>query len=80
MVDTAGLRERAKRWRLAADASRAECRLLAGVAELSWRGPSAAEFARVVGVRLREMRDLAEREDAVADLLDRLAERVERAA
>lgn len=54
--------------------------MLAGVAELSWRGPSAAEFRRVVAVRLNELRDLADREDAVADLLDRVAEAAERAA
>ncbi|GAA4119426.1 hypothetical protein GCM10022415_19460 [Knoellia locipacati] len=54
--------------------------MLRQVAELSWRSPSAAEFRRVLEVRLRELRDLAEREDAVADLLDRVADTAERAA
>ncbi|WP_404380752.1 hypothetical protein LL946_11470 [Knoellia locipacati] len=74
------LRERAARWRLAADTTRQECRMLAGVTELSWRGPSSVEFRRAVAGRLREMHELAEREDSVADLLDRLADAAERAA
>lgn len=54
--------------------------MLRQVAELSWRSPSAAEFRRVLDIRVRELRDLAEREDAVADLLDRVADSAERAA
>lgn len=50
------------------------------VSELSWRAPSAAEFRRIVALRLRELHDLAGREDAVADLLDRVADAAERAA
>lgn len=54
--------------------------MLRHVGELSWRSPSAAEFRAIIEVRLRELRDLAEREDAVADLLDRVADAAERAA
>ena len=68
MVDAADLRRRAGRWREAAEVTRQECTVLRRVAELSWRSPSAAEFRRIIEVRLRELRDLAEREDAVADL------------
>lgn len=80
MVDTGDLRERARRWRLAAQDTRAECTMLVKVSELSWRSPSAQEFRQVISRRLRELRDLAEREDAVADLLDRVAVEAERAA
>lgn len=54
--------------------------MLVKVSEVSWRSPSAQEFRRVIAGRLRELRDLADREDAVADLLDRIAGEVERAA
>ncbi|KGN33982.1 hypothetical protein N802_08845 [Knoellia sinensis KCTC 19936] len=74
------LRVRAGRWRLAAEATRAELRLLVGVSELSWRSSSAEEFRRLISRRVRELRELAEREDAVADLLDRVASEAERAA
>ena len=80
MVDAADLRRRAGRWREAAEVTRQECTVLRRVAELSGRSPSAAEFRRIIEVRLRELRDLAEREDAVADLLDRVADTAERAA
>ncbi|MFW5472531.1 hypothetical protein ACOCJ5_04410 [Knoellia sp. CPCC 206450] len=80
MIDAGELRRRAGRWRLAADTTRRECAVLVRVAELSWRSPSAAEFRRVVDVRLRELHDLADREEAVADLLDRVADAAERAA
>ena len=80
MVDAEDLRRRAGRWREAAEVTRQECVVLRQVAELSWRSSSAAEFRRVLEVRLRELRDLAEREDAVADLLDRVADTAERAA
>lgn len=80
MVNTGDLRERARRWRLAADATRAECTMLTKVSELSWRSPSAQEFRRLIARRVRELRVLAEREDAVADLLDRVAGEAERAA
>lgn len=80
MVNASDLRERARRWRVAAEATRQECVVLGRVSELSWRGPSSAEFRRLIGVRVRELRDLAEREDSVADLLDRVAETAERAA
>ncbi|CAN7184814.1 hypothetical protein [Knoellia sp. LjRoot47] len=60
--------------------TRQECVVLRHVGELSWRSPSAAEFRAIIEVRLRELRDLAEREDAVADLLDRVADAAERAA
>lgn len=50
------------------------------VSELSWRAPSAAEFRRIVAVRVRELRELAEREEAVADLLERVADSAGRAA
>ncbi|WP_170070170.1 hypothetical protein [Knoellia remsis] len=50
------------------------------MAQLSWRGRTADEFRRVISVRVRELRELGEREDAVADLLDRVADRVEQAA
>lgn len=80
MVDAADLRQRAHRWRQAAEVTRQECVVLRQVAELSWRSPSAVEFRRVLDIRVRELRDLAEREDAVADLLDRVADSAERAA
>lgn len=80
MVDTGDLRERARRWRVAAQDTRAECDMLVKVAEVSWRSSSAQEFRRVIARRLRELRDLADREDAVADLLDRVAGEAERAA
>lgn len=80
MVNTGDLRERARGWRLAADATRAECRLLVSVSELSWRSASAQEFRQVLARRVRELRELAEREDAVADLLDRVATEAEKAA
>lgn len=80
MVDAADLRQRARRWRLAAEATRQECVVLVRVSELSWRSPSAAEFRRLIAVRVRELRELAEREDSVADLLERVAESAERVA
>lgn len=80
MVDTGDLRERARRWRVAAEDTRAECAMLLKVSELSWRSPSAQEFRQVISRRVRELRDLAEREDAVADLLDRVAVEAEQAA
>lgn len=80
MVDAADLRERARRWRLAAEATRQECVVLVRVSELSWRAPSALEFRRLIGVRVRELRELADREDSVADLLDRVADAAGRAA
>lgn len=54
--------------------------MLRKVAELSWRAPSAEQFRRVITTRVRELRELAEREDAVADLLDRVADSAEQAA
>ncbi|EAQ00315.1 hypothetical protein JNB_09089 [Janibacter sp. HTCC2649] len=80
MVNTGDLRERARRWRIAAEDTRAECAMLRKVAELSWRAPSAEQFRRVITTRVRELRELAEREDAVADLLDRVADSAEQAA
>ena len=80
MVNTEDLRARAHRWRLAADGTRAECAMLVKVSELSWRSPSAGEFRRLIACRLRELRELADREDAVADLLERVAESAELAA
>ncbi|KGN30686.1 hypothetical protein N798_10090 [Knoellia flava TL1] len=80
MIDAGDLRRRAGRWRQATDTTRRECAVLVRVSELSWRSPSAAEFRRIIDVRLRELHDLAAREDAVADLLDRVADAAERAA
>lgn len=54
--------------------------MLVEVSELSWRSPSAEEFRRLISRRVRELRELADREDAVADLLDRVAESAELAA
>ena len=54
--------------------------MLLKVAEMSWRAPSANEFRRVIRTRVRELRELADREDAVADLLDRVAAAAEQAA
>jgi hypothetical protein len=80
-MDNAGdLRERARHWRRAAQDTRDECTLLVRVSGLSWRAPSAEAFRRLVSRRVRELRDLAEREEAVAELLDRIAEAAERAA
>lgn len=80
MVNTGDLREWARRWRLAAEDTRAECSMLLKVSEISWRSPTAAEFRQVIARRVRELRELAEREDAVADLLDRVAVEAEKAA
>ena len=80
MDSTGDLRDRARRWRLAAEETRAECAILVGVSGLSWRAPSADAFRRLISRRVRELRSLAEREEAVADLLDRIAETAERAA
>lgn len=54
--------------------------MLLKVSELSWRAPSAEGFRRLITTRVRELRELAEREDAVADLLDRVADHAEQAA
>ncbi|PRY59360.1 hypothetical protein BCF74_11097 [Knoellia remsis] len=80
MVDATDLRSRARRWRRSAERTREEVGTLGVVAQLSWRGRTADEFRRVISVRVRELRELGEREDAVADLLDRVADRVEQAA
>ncbi len=80
MVDTRDLRERAQRWRLAAQDTRAECEMLRKVSEVSWRSPSAQEFRHAISRRVAELQELAQREDAVADLLDRVAETAELAA
>lgn len=80
MVTTGNLRERARRWRLAAEDTRAESAMLLKVSQLSWRAPSAEEFRRLIQTRVRELRELADREDAVADLLDRVAAEAEQAA
>lgn len=80
MVDAGDLRERARRWRRAAEDTRRECTMLVKVSEMSWRAPSAGEFQRLIRTRVRELRELAEREDAVADLLDRVAAEAEQAA
>ncbi|MFC7489924.1 MULTISPECIES: hypothetical protein [unclassified Knoellia] len=80
MVTTGELRERAQRWRVAAQDTRAECEVLRHVSGLSWRSPSAQEFRQVISRRITELQALAEREDAVADLLVRVAESAELAA
>lgn len=54
--------------------------MLLRVSEISWRSPTAAEFRQVISRRIRELRELADREDAVADLLDRVATEAEKAA
>lgn len=54
--------------------------MLTKVSQLSWRAPSADHFRQVIARRVRELRELAQREDAVADLLDRVAAEAERAA
>lgn len=74
------LRDRAARWRHAAETTRTELAALMAMSEISWRAPSAEEFRRVVSVRVRELRELAECEDSVARLLDRLATEAERVA
>lgn len=74
------LRERAARWRLAAETTRTEMAALLSMSAISWRAPSADAFRRVVSVRVRELRELAEREDAVAALLERVASEAEQAA
>ncbi|KGN38339.1 hypothetical protein N803_10685 [Knoellia subterranea KCTC 19937] len=53
---------------------------LVRLAELTWRAPTADAFRRNIAVRVRELRELAAREDAVADLLDRVATESARAA
>ena len=55
-------------------------RVLRAVGALAWRGNSAAAFRGVLAGQVRELVQLAESEDAVADLLDRLAAAVEQAA
>ncbi|MEO6019711.1 MAG: hypothetical protein ABIP45_05610 [Knoellia sp.] len=80
MTNAGNLRERARRWRIAAERTRAEGALLSMVSDLSWRSPSADAFRRTLSRRSRELYGLAEREDSVADLLDRLAEVCEQAA
>ncbi|MFC7487379.1 hypothetical protein ACOCJ7_19390 [Knoellia sp. CPCC 206453] len=80
MTNTGDLRGRAQHWRLAAQDTRAESAMLLTVSELSWRAPSAERFRVLIRTRVRELRELAEREDAVADLLDRVADRAEQAA
>ncbi|WP_035903783.1 hypothetical protein [Knoellia subterranea] len=80
-MTTAGdLRARAARWRLAAETTRREVASLVRLAELTWRAPTADAFRRNIAVRVRELRELAAREDAVADLLDRVATESARAA
>lgn len=74
------LRRRAGRWRLAAEATRAELRALRSVGAITWRGESADAFRQVLGRRMAELRELAEKEDAVATMLERLAAVVEQAA
>lgn len=80
MNEATELRVRAAGWRRTAEVTRVEVVALRSVAAMTWRGESADVFRRVLGQRIRELRDLAEREDAVAELLDRLAAVVERAA
>lgn len=80
-MDEAGeLRRRAARWRHSAEVTRAEAARLRRVGPIGWRGNAAAAFREVLGRRVRELGELAEREDALADLLDRLAAAVEQAA
>ena len=80
MDNSVELKERAQHWRRVAQETRAECTMLMSVSELSWRAPSADAFRRLISRRVRELRGLAEREEAVADLLDRIAETAEQAA
>lgn len=80
MDEATELRLRAARWRQTAEATRAETGALQAVGAMTWRGESAHAFREVLGRRVDELRDLAEREDAVAAMLDRLAAVVERAA
>lgn len=80
MSDATGLRRRAGRWRELAEVTRGEVAVLRGVHAVAWRGDSAAAFRVVLARRVRELVDLAEREDSVADLLDRLAAAMEQAA
>ena len=80
MGDATELRRRAGRWRQLAEVTRAEVLLLRRVREIAWRGDSAAAFRDVLGRRVGELVDLADREDSVADLLDRVAAAVEQAA
>lgn len=80
MDGAAELRRRAGRWREQAEVTRAELRVLRAVGALAWRGNSAAAFRGVLARQVRELVQLAESEDAVADLLDRLAAAVEQAA
>ncbi|MFW5468499.1 hypothetical protein ACOCJ4_00470 [Knoellia sp. CPCC 206435] len=80
MSDATELRRRAGRWRQLAEVTRGEVVLLRRVREIAWRGSSAAAFRDVLGRRVEELVELAEREDSVADLLDRVAAAVEQAA
>lgn len=74
------MRGRAGRWRRLAEVTLGEVQLLRQVGGIAWRGDSAAAFRDVLGRRVRELEELAEREEAVADLLDHLAAVVEQAA
>jgi uncharacterized protein YukE len=80
MDEARELRLRAGRWRAMADVTRAELRVLRTAGPSTWRGESAGAFREVLSRRVRELAELADREDAVADLLDRLAAVVEQAA
>ncbi|KGN43123.1 hypothetical protein [Knoellia aerolata] len=80
MNEASELRRRAARWRATAEVTRTEMRTLRTLATLTWRGESAGAFREVLGRRVRELGELADREDAVADLLDRVAAVVEQAA
>ena len=80
MDEATELRHRAGRWRQTAEATRAELGALRSVGAITWRGVSADAFRQVLGRRMAELRELAEREDAVAAMLDRLAAVVEQAA
>lgn len=80
MDEATELRRRAARWRQTAEVTRAETVALRSVGAMTWRGESADVFRRVLARRVGELRELAEREDAVAAMLDRLAAVVEQAA
>jgi len=80
MDEATELRRRACRWRQMSEVTRAEVGVLRTVGPLTWRGESAAAFREVLARRVRELAELAAREDAVADLLDRLAVAAEQAA
>lgn len=80
MDEATELRRRAASWRRTAEVTRAELAALRSVGATTWRGGSADVFREVLGRRISELRELADREDALAAMLDRVAAVVEQAA